>query len=175
MLILAPLAFYEPTKKWNIASASLDIIYSNMMLNEVKNITTPIQEAHRCLKRNGQFIFSVTHPAWDLFIYAQELAGKPSTKIKNLGNYFRRGFASFIMSGGDKSNPHLADAYKQEFAVEHFQRPLSDYVHALTRTGFEIKEIVEPPLTRALLKHAPRFSEYGHHPIGLIFWCKKKR
>ncbi len=163
----------DATNKWKVGSSSIDIIYSNMMLNEVENIKTPISESFRVLKKNGIFVFSVTHPSWDLFIFAQEKAGIKSKKIKNLGNYFRRGFAKYIMGSDSKTNPDLAKEFTKEFEVEHYQRPLSDYFNALIEAGFKVDKIIEPELTKELLKNNHRFEEYEDHPIGLIFCCSK--
>ena len=163
----------DATKKWKVDSQSIDIIYSNMMLNEVANIKTPIAESFRVLKKNGVFIFSVVHPSWDLFIFAQGKAGKKSKKIRGLGNYFRRGYAKFIMGTGSITRPDLTEEYNQEFEVEHYQRPLSDYFNTLVDAGFKVNKIVEPKLTKTLLQKNPRFKEYEDHPIGLIFYCTK--
>ena len=163
----------DATEPWKVESGTIDIVYSNMMLNEVENIATPISEAARVLKDGGVFVFSVTHPAWDLFVYAQELAGMPAKKIKGLGGYFRRGFATFIMSGDNKSNPTLKGKYSQDFEVEHYQRPLSDYFNQLVDAGFRVERLVEPELTEALLQNSPRFAMYADNPIGLVFCCRK--
>ncbi|MEK6731979.1 MAG: class I SAM-dependent methyltransferase [Pseudomonadota bacterium] len=163
----------DATKKWKVGSSSIDIVYSNMMLNEVENIKTPISESFRVLKKNGIFVFSVTHPSWDLFVFAQEQAGIKSKKINNLGNYFRRGFAKYIMGSDSKTNPELAKEFKTEFEVEHYQRPISDYFDALIESGFKVDKIIEPELTKKLLKNNLRFKEYEDHPIGLIFCCSR--
>ena len=63
--------------------------------------------------------------------------------------------------------------FNQEFEVSHYQRPLSDYFNTLVEVGFRVNEMVEPELTRELLKNNPRFKEYKDHPIGLIFCCSK--
>src|SRR3972149_10918221 len=78
----------DATQKWKVDNNSIDVVYSNMMLNEVDNIKTPIKETFRVLRKKGMFIFSVTHPSWDLYIFAQEKAGIKSNKISGLGNYF---------------------------------------------------------------------------------------
>lgn len=163
----------DATLPWSLESESIDIIYSNMMLNEVEDIQIPISEAYRVLKREGIFVFSVTHPAWDLFIYAQEKVGVRSKKIKRLGNYFRRGNSEYIMGGDSKTNPDLAKEYNQEFVVEHYQRPISDYFNPLTSVGFQVGKISEPEPTEELLKHNPRFKDYEDHPVGLIFFAIK--
>jgi len=163
----------DATNPWNVDSNSVDVVYSNMMLNEIENIDTPIKETFRVLNKHGIFIFSVTHSSWDLYIFAQEEAGVKSSKIKGLGNYFRRGYAKYIMGADSKTNPALSDKYNKEFEVEHYQRPLSDYFNKLTESSFIVKKIIEPELTKELLKENPRFSSYLNHPIGLIFFCIK--
>jgi len=163
----------DATDPWVTESSSIDIVYSNMMLNEVEDIATPIREAFRALRHGGTFVFSVTHPAWDLFIYAQEKAGLPSKKIKGLGGYFRRGFARFLMGGDSRNNPKLKEKYKQEFEVEHYQRPISDYFEQLVQAGFVVKRLLEPELTAELLHNNPRFADYADNPVGLVFYCTK--
>jgi ubiquinone/menaquinone biosynthesis C-methylase UbiE len=160
----------DATIPWKVDSFSVDVIYSNMMLNEVEDIKTPIDEAFRTLKPGGMFIFSVTHPAWDLFIYAKEKAGEPSKKMKGLGGYFRRGYAKFVMGGDSRSNPALKEKYGQGFEVEHYQRPISDYFNQLVDAGFVVKRFLEPELTEELLQNNPGYSEYTDNPIGLVFY-----
>lgn len=163
----------DATEPWKLDPSSFDVIYSNMMLNEVEDIKTPIEEAFRALHSGGVFVFSVTHPAWDLFIYAQEKAGLPSKKIKHLGGYFRRGFAKFLMGGDSKTNPELKEKYGQEFEVEHYQRPIADYFNQLIDAGFVVSRLLEPELTEELLENSPRFAAYADNPVGLIFYCTK--
>ncbi|HSX34049.1 MAG TPA: class I SAM-dependent methyltransferase [Candidatus Saccharimonadales bacterium] len=164
----------DATERWNAPDESIDIVYSNMMLNEVEDSATPMREAVRVLRPGGAFVFSVTHPAWDLFIYAQEKAtGMKSKKIVGLGGYFRRGFAKFIMGADSKTNPAIGEKYNQEFAVEHYQRPVSDYFSELVDAGFTVNQLVEPELTKEILENNPRFAEYADNPIGLVFYCTK--
>lgn len=163
----------DATEPWEAETAGVDIIYSNMMLNEVEDIVTPIQEAFRVLRSGGTFVFSVTHPAWDLFVYAQEKAGLPSKKIKDLGGYFRRGFAKFLMGSDSKTNPSLKEKYGQEFEVEHYQRPIADYFNRLIGAGFVVNRLLEPELTEELLENNPRFAAYADNPVGLVFYCAK--
>lgn len=153
----------DATKKWSVESNSIDLVYSNMMLNEVENIKTTITEVFRILKKNGDFVFSVTHPSWDLYIFAQEKVGITSKKIKNLGNYFRRGFAKYIMGSDSKTNPNLAKEYNEEFEVHHYQRPISDYFNTLVDAWFVVNKIAEPEPTKSLIKNPrPQGSGYSN-------------
>ncbi len=61
-IIMANYLKQDATKVWRIPSNRIDIVFSDMMLNEVKNIFRPITETFRVLRKRGQFIFAVTHP-----------------------------------------------------------------------------------------------------------------
>lgn len=149
-------------KKIDIESHTADIVYSNMVMNEIENIQVPFSEIFRILRDGGEFVFSVTHPTWDIIEFLNQ-----SNKIRQLGNYFRRGFAKYVMRTKDGSGV--------EYEVEHYQRPLSDYFNKLVEAGFVVNRIEEPEISRELLDHHPRFSEYKDHPIGLIFHAIKKQ
>ena len=155
----------DATEPWAVSTESTDVVYSNMMLNEVEDIMAPINETFRVLNSGGRFVFSVTHPAWDLYVYAQEKAGKPSTKIKNVGGYFERGFSAFVMGGRQN--------HQQAFEVEHYHHTIADYFDRLVEAGFSVQRLVEPELTQELLLEHPRFAEYVDNPIGLVFYCAK--
>lgn len=94
----------DATKKWKVPSNSLDIVFTDMMLNEVENVKTPLKEAFRCLKSGGQIIAAVTHPAWDLYEFALEKAKKPTGILKGAGPYFFRGQSKFVMGTQTKTS-----------------------------------------------------------------------
>lgn len=162
----------DATKTWQIDDRSIDVIYSNMMLNEVEDISSVCVEAYRALRAGGIFAFSATHPAWDLFIYAQQQVGVEPRKVKGLGGYFRRGYAKFIMSTSDRSSGHTKKR-DEKFEVEHYQRPVSDYCTAVKQAGFGIEKFIEPELTKELLEAAPRFNDYSDRPISMVLICSK--
>lgn len=167
------LLLQDATKPWQVDDRSVDIIYSNMMLNEVEGIDAVCREAYRALKPNGLFAFSVTHPAWDLFMYAQEQVGVEPRKVKGLGGYFRRGYAKFVMGTDDRSSGHTKKR-TESFEVEHYQRTVSDYFTAVTKAGFSVSRLIEPELTKELLEAAPRFADYLDRPISLVIVSEKK-
>jgi ubiquinone/menaquinone biosynthesis C-methylase UbiE len=162
----------DATKTWQVNDRSIDVIYSNMMLNEVENIQSVCAEAFRVLRPGGVFAFSTTHPAWDLFIYAQQQAGVEPQKVKGLGGYFRRGYAKFIMNTDDYSSGHTKKR-DEDFEVEHYQRPVSDYFAAVKQAGFSIEKFIEPELTAEILEAAPRFQGYADRPISMVLICSK--
>lgn len=163
----------DATKRWKFRSGEFDVIYSDMMLNEIENIRTPIREAFRTLKKKGRFVAAVTHPAWDLFEYsAQKATGRPSGILKGVGNYFFRGFTKFLM-GSESLKPKSGSEYPQTFELEHYQRPISDYFNELISAGFKVETISEPPLNSEILDAFPGYRELADTPIGLIFVATK--
>ncbi len=164
----------DAERSWSIPSDYVDLVWSTMLLNEVADIKTPMKEAFRVLKPNGRIVLSVTHPAWDLFLFAQEQAGKPSERIKGLGNYFRRGFSKYIMGKSARTNPQVARKTTKDFELEHYQRPISDYLNALLDAGFRVRKMIEPEVNRALLDFNPLFQESIDYPINLVFKAEKE-
>src|SRR5262249_15690655 len=129
----------DATKPWQVDGQSQDVVYSNMVLNEIEDIDTACAEAFRVLRPGGLFAFSVVHPGWALFIYAQHQAGVEPRKIKGLGGYFRRGPSKFIMGGDEGRDDPSSEPTKEragKFEVEHYQRPISDYVASFGQAGF---------------------------------------
>ena len=163
----------DATRSWKIDNAKLDIVFSDMFLNEIKNIKKPIFEAYRVLKRGGQFLVTVTHPAWDLFEFSYDQLGKSRKIIKGAGPYFFRGPTKFMM-GTESLKPANNEKYPESFEIEHYQRPIEDYFNTLTDAGFVIKKIMEPELTSKILKHYPGYKDLSSHPISLIFNAIKK-
>jgi len=135
---------HDATTPWPIKTNTVNVVYSVLVLNEMDDIKTPIDETFRVLKQNGVFIVSVLHPSFDLFQFAKEQAGIKSKK------------------------------FDSDFEVAHYQRPLSDYFNQFVLSGFAVKQLLEPPLSEELIKNNPGFLEYKDHPIGLIFMCVKE-
>lgn len=163
---------HDATKKWPLKSRSFDIVYSDMMLNEIRNIATPINEAYRVLKKGGQFIVAVTHPAWDLFEFAKKKFSGSSETIPEAGPYFERKYNHFVMST-NSLGAKFSEQYRRSFLVEHYQRPLSDYFNQFVIAGFCVKKIEEPQIPERVLKQFPRYRAMNLHPVGLIFSCQR--
>lgn len=161
------------TKKWRIEDNSTDIIYSDMMLNEIQNIKRPMAEAARVLKRKGKFVFAITHPAWDLYEYTKKKFTGKSEVIPGAAQYFFRGYNYFVMST-ESLKPPEGHEYKKSYKVEHYQRPLEDYINTAIKAGFDITKVIEPKLNSKILSVNPGYKEMVDHPIGIIIATEKK-
>jgi SAM-dependent methyltransferase len=165
----------DSTTTWDLLSASIDLVFSAMMLNEVEDIATPISEAYRVLRPASKLVIYVFHPAKDLAVYAQECVGKPSKVIRGPGGYFRRGPSQFWMGKHSRANPELTRRTQQEIPVEHYARPISDYFNQLVRAGFRVNALVEPEMNEALLAYNPKYAGTQDYPLSLVFACIKER
>jgi len=172
VLARVDLLLMDATRAWPLKSSSVDLVFSDMLLNEIKNIGTPMKEAYRVAKQGGLFIFAVTHPAWDLYEFAQDKLGKPRNILNGAGPYFFRGFSKFIM-GTESLKPPPGEEYPEKFEIEHYQRPLQDYFEALVGAGFSIQRFIEPELPKKVLKAFPGYQDMVDHPIGAIFVAQK--
>jgi ubiquinone/menaquinone biosynthesis C-methylase UbiE len=161
------------TIPWSLDSNSVDVIYSNMVLNEVPILDKPVQEAYRVLKNGGQFIFSVLHPSFFLYFYAQLQAGVDSGKYKNLGGYFSHNDCKYLMGSVSVTKPAEAIEVTQNFEVEQTQKTVSDYFTELINSGFTVKALHEPELSKEMLEYNPGFNKYRDRPMGLVFHAFK--
>lgn len=161
------------TVPWSMESESVDVVYSNMVLNEVPILDVPIQEVFRVLRKNGQFIFSALHPAYMLYFYAQQVMGVDSGKFVNLGGYFSHNDFKYIMGSVSVTKPVEEVEISRDFEVEQKQSTVSDYINQVIEAGFMIKAVYEPELGEDILEHNPGFKKYTDRPIGLVIHAVK--
>ncbi len=162
----------DATKKWTVRSGTVKLVYSDMMLNEVSNIRTPIREAYRVLAPGGLFLVAVTHPAWDLFEYVKATYGNGSQIIETPMPYFEKGYSTYLM-GTASQRPKPGCEYKKTYKVEHYQRTIQDYHHEFRSAGFVVDRILEPKCTKKLLLEFEGYKDLSEHPISLLFIMRK--
>lgn len=114
-----------------IKNSSFDKVVANMCLMDIANYSDAISEFARVLKSKGSFIFSITHPAfWD---YGQKWTISTDDKKK----YFARVVPQYLSSGRETR------MFSKDFSVTQYHRPISEYVHQLSKAGFFIESMNE--------------------------------
>jgi len=161
----------DATNRWKV-KPPVNIVFSDMMLNELKNIKMPVREAYRVLSKGGVFVAAVTHPSWDLYEYVQDTAGRPRNIMKGARSYFFRGHTRFIM-GAHSLMPPPGQEYPECFEIEHYQRPLEDYFGAFSDAGFRVDRLLEPAMPQSFLRRYPGYEEMKAHPVSLVFVARK--
>jgi len=153
-------------KPLNLEDKSVDIIYSSMVLHQIADLEIAQNEACRVLKDDGEYVFSITHPAHALCAHVEEELGK-TTKYIELGGYFDEQMCSYRM----KSN----EFGTRECIIPYFHRTLEQYFNTTIMAGFEIAVVAEPQINDQLLEAAPEFIEYKNRPVSLVFCALKAK
>lgn len=152
-------------KQLPLASLSVDVITSSMVLSEIEKLDNAVRESNRVLKKDGTFVISIIHPTYCLkkFLF-EKLTGKPNKKIIPAVGYFSKSRSDFI----------LGLETHEEIRAPHYNRTIQEYTDSLLQNGFSIERIIEPEISNALLKEAERFKEDLNCPISLIIQAKKR-
>ncbi|MFZ0831080.1 MAG: class I SAM-dependent methyltransferase [Thermoplasmata archaeon] len=120
-----------------LTDQSFDLGVANMSLIDFENASGAIREMGRVLVRGGRFVFSVSHPCFDVDTrsdYLVDVSTAPPTVFRKVAGY---------------REPH-SDTYAWALPDGHtvrtigYHRPLSWYVKELRSAGFVIVDADEP-------------------------------
>jgi ubiquinone/menaquinone biosynthesis C-methylase UbiE len=135
-----------------------DIVTCMMALMDIERYDDAISEVGRVLKKNGRFVFSITHPCFDFDAKTggQPLAewkyeeGTESTEEKKALHLEVKNYFGFTKSEILWDMKRLAKPFK----TTSFHRTLTDYFQALHKNGFLVARLVEPkPTSRGAEKY----------------------
>lgn len=143
-----------------IPSESQDIVFSSWAFPYVDDLLSCFKEAHRVVKPDGLFVWSVWHPIFAIIDGATLLPTR---------SYFDTGK---VISGLDVSD-EVGFAFAENF------RTVSDYFNTLLEAGFKVEQMVEPDIRPVdasdpknyLWNHTPRMYEL--FPATLVFKSRK--
>lgn len=154
-------AFYQMdlTKKLKFKSNFFDVIISYNVLQELKNISNPLSEMTRVLKKKGKLIISITHPLYHLFVSALETKDLPA--IKALKCYPK---IAAIHSTAIKG-------FEGSFVV--YRKPMSYYVNEIVKNKLKIIEIRDILIPREIGKLSQKHKERVGLPVFLFFKLEK--
>lgn len=146
------------------AEDSFDAVVSNVALQDVHRYREALGEISRVLQAGGRFIFSITHPAFDLpgrWVREPE----DSERVEEWRHFAKdRYFDRDVVFWSPPDTP----------PVVGFHRPLRDYTEALHDAGFVILRLEEPvPSDEALEKHYRQMADLFRVPNFLIIDARK--
>ncbi len=134
------------------ADSQFDVVLSMLVLHIVEDITTPLMEIHRVLKKGGMLILGIVHPfseKWDLKTH------KPYQDNSTYDKVEKRTWL-FNLTDGTYAT------------AEYYHRPLHDWLGQLLPI-FDITEIREPHLSEEYLKT----GKYATHEYLFLRLSKK--
>lgn len=139
--------------------SQFDAVVSNMVIQDVSDLSMALNELYRVLKSEGHFVFSILHPC---FITPESRWEKDEQGEKlhwKIDDYFKE--RQFEQRFGT-NDPVFA-----------FHRTVSTYINTLIKTGFTVEELVEPKPSREQIEQYPSFEEDLRKPDFFVFKVKK--
>lgn len=145
---------------------TFDLIVSNLVLMDVRDLEKAVKELHRVLKKEGKLVFSIMHPCFSSPpVYGWVRIPPDSNRREDwvhwkVDRYFERSLETWQY--GD-----MPPTYS-------FHRPLSDYVKILLRNGFTITDFEEPtPTKKDIQEHFRELNDCDRIPWFLIVGAVK--
>jgi ubiquinone/menaquinone biosynthesis C-methylase UbiE len=149
--------------------SSLDIVLCNLVLLNVPCFEKALQEFSRVLGFNGLLVFSVVHPAFNVFGPGRwELGEKSPDSGRRKGRYF-------VLDDYFEEKEYLVRwksrtgiPFTKQFSF--FHRTIGTYIKALTIAGFRLTDLEEP----RPVSDDPFFERERRVPFFLVFKAEKQ-
>jgi 2-polyprenyl-3-methyl-5-hydroxy-6-metoxy-1,4-benzoquinol methylase len=129
-----------------------DLVTCFMALMDIENYDAAIREIARIMKDEGRFIFSITHPCF-------EISAK-TRKIERTARYF--GIRS-------KRVPWRMERLLRPFETTSFHRTLTDYSNVLHEHELLIRRLLEPKPTKKGPTKFPPLKQVLLRPHSITF------
>jgi len=153
-------------------SKCFDVVTCLMALMDIKRYEDAISEVARVLKKNGRFVFSITHPCFE---FGNTVRGEPIAEWK---------YEEGTKNAAEKKAVHLEirryfgitrcevswdmKRLVKPFRTTSFHRTLTDYFQALHKSGFVVTRLVEPKPTSKGVSKYPSLRKHTRIPHSII-------
>lgn len=150
---------------------SFDVVFSSLTLHYLRSWLKALKSVNGVLKKNGSFIFSVTHP----FFSATQREENEEIKSRIFGYKDYKKTDDCVIYG-DYLNPKKLEIHiGKDLIVTNNHRPLSTIIKEIVSAGFELIDIVEPKALDESKANNQKFWEIHQKiPEFMIFELKKK-
>ena len=161
-----------------LSSNHFDLVTCFMSLQDIERYEDSMSEVARVLKKNGRFIFSISHPCFELemvkdgerisgWIYEEgtENTAEEKALYMEIKRYF--GIVKY-------EEPWTMKRLIKPFKTTSVHRTLTDYFQTLYEKGLLVSRLVEPrPTSRAVSKH-PSLRKHTKIPQSIIIEAIKR-
>ena len=159
-------------------SERFDVVTCAMALMDIERYEDAISEVARVLKKDGRFVFSITHPCFE---YGGTVNGEPIAEWKyeeerkdcrerralhlQINRYF--GIIRYEVCWD-------MNRLVKPFRTTSFHRTLTDYFRALRKSGFVVTRLAEPkPMSKSVSKY-PSLDKHRRIPHSIVIEATKK-
>lgn len=147
-------------------NASFDAVVSNLVLQDLQDLSAAVGELSRVLKRKGKLVFSIMHPCFSsppVHGWVRRPVDSHRTEdwlYWKVDRYFDRTIEEWTYF----DFPH----------VYSFHRILSDYIYTLLKNGFTISDFEEPvPKEKDTEEHHRELNDFERIPWFLVIGASK--
>ena len=142
----------------NFPADTFDVVFSSLAFHYISNFEDLVCKISNCLKKNGEFIFSVEHPLYTSS-GKQDWCYDAEGKILHfpVDNYYYEGQRDAVFLG--------------EHVIK-YHRTLTTYLNTLLCNGLTIEHIVEPQPPQHMMD-IPGMKDEMRRPMMLLVSCQK--
>lgn len=156
-------------EKLDFQDNSFDFVYSSLTLHYIKDWTKTLRGIHKALKKDGVFLFSTHHPVrWGAEDIQSEVKTSSLLGFEKYNSGERKVFGDYL------NTRKITAVFFNDFKVSYYHRPLSKIISDIIKSGFAIKDFIEPKPLRSVIKEKPGFYKVNSKiPLFMIFELRK--
>lgn len=139
-----------------LATANFDGVVCNLALMDIPDVAATVQAVRRVLKTGGLFVFSLTHPCFEV-PHGQWVMTEDGTMARQVKGYFAERFWR-------SENP---EGVRWRVGAHH--RMLSTYLNTVAEAGFVLERVIEPPATGRRAEQAP-----GNREVPSLLFVRER-
>jgi ubiquinone/menaquinone biosynthesis C-methylase UbiE len=168
----------DPADLKEFENERFDIVTCFMALMDIERYEDALSEVARILKKNGKFVFSITHPCFEYgdMVNGEPIAewkykeGKENAAKKKPSHLEIRRYFGIFRCKVSWDMKRLA----KPFQTTSFHRTLTDYFQALHKSGFVVTKVVEPRPTSKGVSEYPSLRKHTLIPHSIVIEAMRK-
>ena len=143
-----------PVEDIDYHTETFDIILSSLTFHYIVSFDEISRKVYNCLKPGGSFVFSVEHPVFTAYGNQDWYYDENGNRLHwPVDNYFVEGKRNAIFLGEN---------------VVKYHKTLTTYLNSLLKSGFRIKEIIEPQPSIEMIESIEGMKDELRRPMMLI-------
>jgi ubiquinone/menaquinone biosynthesis C-methylase UbiE len=149
-----------------LAGSSFDLVVANMALQDLRDLPGTVREVARVLQRDGRFVFSISHPCFDI----DERSGWVVERVREASGRWRNLVWRKVHNYRDERTVEVPwSISKTETGVTlAYHRTLSTYSRVLRASGLAITRLEEPEPLAEALRRSPQGPFLREVPLHLV-------
>ncbi|MCL5102216.1 MAG: class I SAM-dependent methyltransferase [Candidatus Marsarchaeota archaeon] len=152
-----------------IKNEKFDVVYADMSVHYASSIEKLMKRVSSLLKRKGLFIFSMTHPLYDVLVREPPMGNKNGQHSKLFGYVNKNG--KYTIYGDYFSSRKMESFWFDEGSKVRFNYwPLGRTFSSAKQAGLALDTLLEPKLPKnASISNKNAYERYRKIPRVIIF------